>query len=132
MRWPVRQFDTGIDVALSVTSARMLARLSPRALETIMRFVSRGSMAATFCVATKAHADVIDSSIGMAGPHSCLPRSISVALLCRIRGYWPRWCVGVRTHPPFAAHAWIEAEERMIGEFTSPGAYQTMISIDRR
>ncbi|MEV4177831.1 lasso peptide biosynthesis B2 protein [Nonomuraea sp. NPDC049709] len=29
--------------------------------------------------------------------------------LCRMRGWRPTWCSGVRVRPPFAAHAWVEA-----------------------
>ena len=37
-------------------------------------------------------------------------------LLCRQRGYAPTWCVGVVATPPFAAHAWIEADDRIVDE----------------
>ncbi|WP_341867974.1 lasso peptide biosynthesis B2 protein [Amycolatopsis circi] len=57
-----------------------------------------------------------------------LQRSIAAALLCRLRGSWPTWCTGVRTSP-FAAHAWIEADGRAIGEPYPDGHYAPMLSV---
>ncbi|WP_439033262.1 lasso peptide biosynthesis B2 protein [Gordonia terrae] len=127
----IRPDSWALDARATIAAARLLSRSSPRTLERVLRLASRGAQTATTEIATRAHSDVVDSSIGMAGPNSCLPRSISVALLCRLRGYWPRWCVGVRTHPPFAAHAWVEAEGHVVGEFAGPNAYQSMISVQR-
>ncbi|MEU6180649.1 lasso peptide biosynthesis B2 protein [Streptomyces coeruleorubidus] len=62
-----------------------------------------------------------------AGQH-CLQRSIATALLCRFRGVWPTWCTGVRTQP-FAAHAWVEAEDQLIGESYPKGHYRPLLTI---
>lgn len=110
--------------------SRMISRLSPGAIARVLAFLSRGSAPATAEIAERAYTDVTKSSIGMAGPYSCLPRSISVALLCRMRGYWPRWCVGARMHPPFAAHAWVESPEgRAVGEMENREIYQVLLSV---
>ncbi|MEU6552647.1 lasso peptide biosynthesis B2 protein [Streptomyces sp. NPDC046915] len=62
------------------------------------------------------------------GCSGCLQRTIATALLCRVRGAWPTWCTGVRTHP-FAAHAWVEAEGRLVGEGHLRGHFKTLMSI---
>ncbi|WP_079249549.1 lasso peptide biosynthesis B2 protein [Streptomyces sp. IMTB 2501] len=61
----------------------------------------------------------------------CLQRSLATALLCRMRGSWPTWCSGVRTSP-FAAHAWVEADGRPVGEPEDTASYQPMITVPAR
>jgi hypothetical protein len=61
----------------------------------------------------------------------CLPRSIAAALLCRARGSWPGWCVGVRT-APFAAHAWIEADGDPVGEPLGTESFRRVIVVARQ
>jgi hypothetical protein len=53
---------------------------------------------------------------------------LATTLLCRIRGVWPTWCIGVRT-APFAAHAWVEVDGQRIGEPQGPGYYRPLIII---
>ncbi|MGH3429544.1 MAG: lasso peptide biosynthesis B2 protein, partial [Mycobacteriales bacterium] len=58
----------------------------------------------------------------------CLQRSLATTLLCRISGTWPTWCTGVRT-PPFAAHAWVEAQGRRVGEPKDTATYRTLLTV---
>ncbi|EQD88249.1 transglutaminase superfamily protein [Saccharopolyspora erythraea NRRL 2338] len=78
-------------------------------------------MPATAGQASAAREQVVSVSLRCAG-QGCLQRSIATALLCRARGTRPTWCTGVRTQP-FAAHAWVEAEGRLIGEPHPKGHY---------
>ena len=52
-----------------------------------------------------------------------------VTLLCRVRGQWPTWCVGARRLPPFAAHAWVEADGIMVGEDYPPDYFRTLFTV---
>src|SRR5699024_12773943 len=60
---------------------------------------------------------------------ACLTLSLSVLLLCRIRGVGPTWCGGVIAPPPFAAHAWVEAEGRMVDEPVDSSFYRTFFTV---
>ncbi|MEV7466808.1 lasso peptide biosynthesis B2 protein [Streptomyces kronopolitis] len=99
---------------LAVGVARPLARLTPLRLRTVLEFARRGAAPADAGQAQRARDQVVSVSLRCAG-QNCLQRSLATALLCRARGVWPTWSTGVRTHP-FAAHAWVEAEGRLIGE----------------
>jgi hypothetical protein len=98
----------------AVAVAHLIARLPPGRIRAVLTFARRGAVPATAPQARAARDAVIAVSLSCAG-QGCLPRSIAAALLCRLRGTWPTWCAGVRVHP-FAAHAWIEADGRPIGE----------------
>ncbi|WP_308108955.1 lasso peptide biosynthesis B2 protein [Streptomyces antimicrobicus] len=105
-----------------VATARLLVLLRPHRLQQVLRYLSRGAAPASTAAARTARAEVLASSLAMNGPRNCLPRSVAVVLLCRSRGLWPTWCVGVRVAPPFTAHAWVEAEGELVGE---PGRYDS-------
>ncbi len=64
-------------------------------------------------------------------PPRRLQRSLATALLCRIGGTWLTWCTGVRTLP-FAAHAWVEAQGRRVGEPADTATYRTMLTVAPR
>jgi hypothetical protein len=64
----------------------------------------------------------------LCGGRYCLQRSLATTLLCRMRGVWPTWCIGVHT-APFTAHAWVEAEGQPVGETHGPGYYCPLIII---
>ncbi|MEU9991426.1 lasso peptide biosynthesis B2 protein [Streptomyces sp. NPDC007971] len=112
---------------LAVALARPLARLRPARLRRILELARRGAEPATIAQALAARDAVVSVSLRCAGQH-CLQRSIATALLCRFRGVWPTWCTGVRTQP-FAAHAWVEAEEQPIGEPCPKGHYRPLLTI---
>lgn len=94
-----------------------------------MERLARGARPAEVGVVERARAAVVAVSMECSGPQGCLPRSIAVALLCRARGQWPTWCVGVRKHPPFGAHAWVEVGGVAIGEGHPAGYYAVVISV---
>ncbi|MEU9113698.1 lasso peptide biosynthesis B2 protein [Streptomyces sp. NPDC048483] len=112
---------------LAVGIARLLARAKPARLRTVLEFARRGAAPATADQALAAREAVVSVSLRCAG-QGCLQRSIATALLCRTRGVWPTWCTGVRTHP-FAAHAWVEADDHPIGEPHPKGHFRPLISI---
>ncbi|MBZ4318930.1 lasso peptide biosynthesis B2 protein [Streptomyces sp. SCA2-4] len=112
---------------LAVGAARPLARLSPARLRAVLEFARRGAAPARAAQAAAAREEVVAVSMRCAG-QNCLQRSIATALLCSARGVWPTWCTGVRTHP-FAAHAWVEAEGRPVGEPYPEGYYKPLLTV---
>ncbi|WP_194384547.1 lasso peptide biosynthesis B2 protein [Microbacterium luteum] len=69
-----------------------------------------------YAVLSRARDEAPTISTTCRGSSACLVRSTAVALLCRLRGSWADWCVGVMAEPPFQAHAWAEAEGRIVDE----------------
>ncbi|GAA2980205.1 lasso peptide biosynthesis B2 protein [Streptomyces fulvorobeus] len=114
----------------AVSAARLLSHLPPTRLQAVLRAASRGAKSASYDTALSARGDVTAVSVLCSGRY-CLQRSLATALLCRIGGTWPTWCTGVRTSP-FAAHAWVEAEGRPVGEPADTAAYHTMLSVPPR
>ena len=80
------------------------------------RVAPPGSSPATYEQAKAARDTVVAVSLACAAREGCLPRSLATVLLCRLHGSWPAWCVGARRLPPFAAHAWVEADGLMVDE----------------
>ncbi|MDJ1134491.1 lasso peptide biosynthesis B2 protein [Streptomyces iconiensis] len=111
----------------AVGIARLLAHLSPKRLQAILRVLRRGAPPADHATALRARQDVTSVSTLCSGRY-CLPRSLATALLCRLRGTWPTWCTGVRT-PPFAAHAWVEADGRRVGEPEDTTTYRPLLTV---
>ncbi|WP_031160221.1 lasso peptide biosynthesis B2 protein [Streptomyces durhamensis] len=112
---------------LAVAVARILGRLSPSKLRTVLEFARRRAAPATADQAAAARAAVVSVSLRCAG-QACLQRSVATALLCRARGTWPTWCTGVRTNP-FAAHAWVEAEGLPVGEPHPAGHFRPLLTV---
>ncbi|GHF54558.1 hypothetical protein GCM10010218_39760 [Streptomyces mashuensis] len=100
----------------------LLARMKPRRIAAVLGFLRRGAVPASTARAKAARDAVCAVSLSCAGPQGCLPRSLGATLVCRLWGEWPTWCTGVRVVPPFAAHAWIEADGRPVDERV-PGDY---------
>ncbi|MGW6724745.1 lasso peptide biosynthesis B2 protein [Nocardia sp. NPDC055029] len=111
----------------AVVAARLLARLPPRRLRTVLHVARRGSVPADYATALRARQDVTAVSVACSGRY-CLQRSLATTLLCRLGGTWPIWCTGVRT-PPFAAHAWVEAQGRRVGEPEDTATYHTLLTV---
>jgi hypothetical protein len=99
-----------------IAVARVLATRSPARIRTVLGLARRGARPATYEQAKAARDTVVAVSLTCAAREGCLPRSLATALLCRLGGSWPAWCVGARRLPPFAAHAWVEAEGAMVDE----------------
>jgi hypothetical protein len=116
-----------IPAHFAITAARVLGRLPPRRIRTILEALRHGAAPATYQQALAARTDIIATSVHCAGRH-CLPRSLATTLLCRMRGVWPTWCTGVRT-PPFTAHAWIEVAGQPVDEPTDTPSYQPILTV---
>jgi hypothetical protein len=114
---------------LAVLLARLASRLPPRHLRRVLARVSRSARPATYGEALAAREAVTSVSLACRALEGCLLRSLATALLCRLRGTWPAWRVGVRTVPPFGAHAWVEADGEMVGELYPPGYFSTLLSV---
>ncbi|MFI5779507.1 lasso peptide biosynthesis B2 protein [Nocardia sp. NPDC051570] len=116
---------------LAVTVALVMARwLSPRRIRRTLAALSYGAAPATYRQAFDARSAIVATSLVCAGK-GCLPRSIAATLLCRMRGQWPTWAVGART-APFLAHAWIEAEGRIVDEGEHISTYRRLITVEPR
>ncbi|MFC4016248.1 lasso peptide biosynthesis B2 protein [Nonomuraea purpurea] len=111
----------------AIAAARLLACLPPRRIVAVLHLIRHGSAPATHAQALRARNDIVATSRRCAGRY-CLQRSLATVLLCRMRGTWPRWCTGVRT-PPFAAHAWVEAEGRQVGEPADTVTFQVILDV---
>ncbi|CAM3700666.1 lasso peptide biosynthesis B2 protein [Kibdelosporangium persicum] len=103
--------------------ARLLAKRSPKKIAHVLRKLSANCRPATFEEARAARNSVLVVSTRCCGGNACLPRSLATVLLCRLRGSWAAWCVGVLAAPPFTAHAWVEADGMMVGEFADQTVY---------
>jgi hypothetical protein len=114
---------------LAVGAARLLATRSPRRIRTVLGRLRRGAVPATFEQAKAARDAVVAVSLHCAAREGCLARSLATVLLCRLRGQWPTWCVGARRLPPFAAHAWVEADGIMVGEDYPPDYFRILFTV---
>ncbi|MFD7656784.1 lasso peptide biosynthesis B2 protein [Actinosynnema sp. NPDC059797] len=115
--------------SIAVTVARVLARQKPKRIKATLAHLRTGARPATIGEAQHARDSVLTVSPRCSGEQACLQRSIASVLLCRMRGVTPTWCVGVLAAPPFAAHAWIEAEGRSIGEQLDSTCYRRLIEV---
>jgi Transglutaminase-like superfamily len=114
---------------LAVGAARLLATQSPRRIRTVLGWLSRGTKPATFEQAKAARDTVVAVSLVCAAREGCVPRSLATTLLSRLRGRRLTWCVGARRLPPFAAHAWVEADGVMVGEEYPPDYFRTLFTV---
>lgn len=89
----------------------------------------RGARPATFDQAQTARGTVVAVSLACGGREGRLPRSLATALLCRLHGQWPTWCVGARRVSPFGAHAWVEADGVPVGEGLPPDYFRTFFTV---
>lgn len=118
-----------IVVHLVVGAARLLATQRPRRIRTVLNRLQRGARPATLDRTQAARDTVVAVSLACGGREGCLPRSLATALLCRLHGQWPTWCVGARRLPPFAAHAWVEAEGVPVGEDMPPDYFRSFYTV---
>jgi len=117
---------------LAVAAARALTTQSPSRIRALLAVTSRGARPASRQLAQRARDDVTAVSLVCRGSRGCVPRSVATALLCRMSGAWPTWCVGVRTVAPFAAHAWVEADGLMVGEDEPAGCFRALLTVEPR
>jgi hypothetical protein len=125
---PSRWRDRGAVRVITLVSL-FLARLSPTWLRAVMSWVAAGAAPAQYARAERAYRAVVAISPRCAGWKGCLPRSITVCLLCRLSGQLPVWCCGVRSTLPFTAHAWVQADGRIVAEPGRPDAYRPLIQV---
>ncbi|MBO1413305.1 lasso peptide biosynthesis B2 protein [Streptomyces sp. FH025] len=112
---------------IAVAIAWPLAKLPPGRLRAVLELLRRGARPGTAAQASAARTAVIAVSLNCA-VHSCVQRSVAAAVLCRFKAVWPTWRAGVRT-PPFTAHAWIEADGRVIDEPYPDGYYRPLLTV---
>ncbi len=107
---------------LAVVLARLLLAATGNRhdrLARVLRTASRHASPATAASAERARAVVETVSLRCASPQGCLPRSLAILVLCRVRGQRVTWRIGTHS-PPAAAHAWIEAGGHPVGEPFDP------------
>ena len=119
-RWVIR--------SMSLVAA-LLSTRSPERVAAILTRISRNTRPVDSATASELRREVTAVSLACAGNEGCLRRSITVALLTRLRGQWVTWCVGVRAVPPFAAHAWVAVDDEPIGENVPAGYFKALISV---
>jgi Transglutaminase-like superfamily len=114
---------------LAVGAGRLLATQSPRRIRAVLGWLRRGARPATFEQAKAAREAVVAVSLVCAAREGCVARSLATVLLSRVRGTWPSWCVGARRVPPFAAHAWVEADGVAVGEDFPPDYFRPLFTV---
>ncbi|HET6211385.1 MAG TPA: lasso peptide biosynthesis B2 protein [Micromonosporaceae bacterium] len=120
---------TRVLARLLIGVALVLARQSPARIQALLRLLRRGARTATYAEAKAARDTVVAVSLTCAARQGCLPRSLATALVCRVHGCWPAWCVGVRRMPPFVAHAWVEAGGAPVDEDYPAGYHRTLFIV---
>ncbi|WP_079056522.1 lasso peptide biosynthesis B2 protein [Streptomyces caeruleatus] len=116
-------------IGLIIPASRVLSRKSPRQLRKLLGRLAAGARPASYSEAKLARDQILTASPRCRGGSACLVRSLSVALLCRSRGVWPTWCVGVIATPPFSAHAWVEADGRVVDEPLDSADFRTFFTV---
>ena len=118
-----------LSIGLAVPVARLLARRPPQELRGLLTRLTARARAASYAEAKLVRDQVLTHSPRCRGGRSCLIRSITVMLVCLVHGFRPQWCVGVVAAPPFTAHAWVEAEGRMVDEPVDSSYYRKFFSV---
>ncbi|MEU9040612.1 MULTISPECIES: lasso peptide biosynthesis B2 protein [unclassified Kitasatospora] len=114
---------------VAVGLARLLARKPPARIRALLTRLGKGARPASYAEAEAARNAVVAVSLRCAAFEGCLPRSLATVLICRAHGTWPTWVVGVRARPPFGAHAWVEAEGRMVDEGVDPSYFRSLFTV---
>ncbi|GAA0436956.1 lasso peptide biosynthesis B2 protein [Streptomyces luteireticuli] len=115
---------------LAVGGARLLTLLPPHRIRAVLARLRGDVPHATLTEASAARETVLAVSLTAGGQKGCLTRSLATVLLCRWDGRWVTWCVGVRTRPPFAAHAWVEADGVLVGEGAPADYFQRFFGVE--
>ncbi len=114
---------------MAVLAAKLLATQSPRRIRAVLGWLRHGAHPASYEEAKVARDTVVSVSPVCAAPEGCVPRSLATILLCRLRGRWSTWCVGVRQVAPFGAHAWVQAGDTAVDENYPPGYFRTLFTV---
>jgi Transglutaminase-like superfamily len=118
-----------ISTWLAVGAARLLATQPPRRIKTVLGWLRPGARPASYAEAKAARDAVVGVSLACAGREGCLARSLATVVLCRLRGHWATWVVGVRRIPPFGAHAWVEADGVPVDEDYPADYFRTLFTV---
>jgi hypothetical protein len=113
----------------AVMVAKVVSFLPPHSLKRLLDRLAQSARPANYDEAAAAREAVNAVSLACRAREGCLPRSIATAVLCRMRGAWPSWRTGVRRLPPFEAHAWVEADGRMVAEPYPPDYFVPLIVV---
>ncbi|WP_069813830.1 lasso peptide biosynthesis B2 protein [Streptomyces sp. TP-A0874] len=124
-----RPFRLRLLTRLAIWAGRLLALLKPHRLRRVLVRLSKGVPPAGVEEVREAREAVLAASLSLNGLRACLPRSLSIVMLCRFQGRWPTWSVGVRSMPPFLAHAWVEVGREMIGEKGGYDSFSRLITV---
>ncbi|MFI1223227.1 MULTISPECIES: lasso peptide biosynthesis B2 protein [unclassified Streptomyces] len=119
----------GVRLRAAVAAAIVLSRLKPGRLRRVLARCARGARPASYAETLEVLEAVVATSRRCAGRYGCLPRSVAVALACRMSGVWPDWCAGVRAAPPFSPHAWVQAGGRTVGEQVEPADLRPLMVV---
>ncbi|MER6699704.1 lasso peptide biosynthesis B2 protein [Streptomyces griseus] len=119
----------GVRLRTAIVAAFVLARLKPGRLRRVLDRCAGGARPASYAETMEVLEAVVATSRRCASRYGCLPRSVAVALACRMSGVWPDWCAGVRSAPPFAPHAWLQAEGRTVGEQAEPADLRPLMVV---
>ncbi|MEU6073913.1 lasso peptide biosynthesis B2 protein [Micromonospora sp. NPDC047074] len=122
---------TRLAIRAVVRVARVVSKQKPARLRRFLTAASRGSRPGTYTDVSRARNEILTVSTTCRGSSACLIRSTAVVLLCRLRGSWADWCVGVMAEPPFQAHAWVEAEGRIVDEVAGRGELRKLFRVER-
>ncbi|WOF21919.1 lasso peptide biosynthesis B2 protein [Microbacterium betulae] len=122
-------FIERVQVQAALIGARAIQGRSPDKMRTWLERVATGAAPASYAETKLARDQVLTVSAYCRGGTACLLRSIAVALVCRQRSTWPTWAVGVLAVPPFAAHAWVEAEGRIVDEPMDETDYKAFFKV---
>lgn len=101
--------------AVSLVAAYLLLRLPFPAATKAVEFLGRGAPPASLREGESFVAAVRRAAHWFPGRAACLETSLGTVLAARLHGRRLDWCIGARTLP-YAAHAWVEAEQQPIGE----------------
>ncbi|WP_032404574.1 MULTISPECIES: lasso peptide biosynthesis B2 protein [Nocardiaceae] len=121
-----------LGIKASVGIAKGLSRMPPNVLRSFLERIATGARPATYEEARLARDAVLTASPYSRGGSACLPRSLATVLVCRARGTWPQWCVGVLSSPPFTAHAWIEVDGVIVDEPMAKSDFSTFFSVSSK
>lgn len=123
---------TGLAIRAVVRVAHVVSKQKPARLRRFLQAASRGSRPGVYTEVSRARNEILTVSTTCRGSSACLVRSTAVALLCRLRGSWADWCVGVMAEPPFRAHAWVEAGGRIVDEVAERGELMELFRVERQ
>lgn len=111
----------------AIIVASPIVKMRPAHIQSILRWLAKGSRPATMEQAVRARNSACLVSARCAGL-GCLLRSVATYIDCRMQGTTPDWCTGFRVEP-FAAHAWVEVDGYAAGEPGALSSFTTVLAV---